>query len=91
MANMRRFFALLAIVTGLAAVGAPANAAVVNDVCQQVSSGESSSAVQTERCACEARRARDKRTITGIKGSKRPTSVVVYIPTVQFAADRAYE
>lgn len=91
MANMRRFLALLAIVTGLAAVGAPTNAAVVNDICQQVSSGESSSTVQTERCACEAKRARDKRIITAVKGSKHPAPIVVYIPTVQFAADRAYE
>lgn len=88
---MRRFFALLAIVTGLAAVGAPANAAVVNNVCQQVSSGENSSAVQVERCACETKRAHGERKINGIKCSKHPAPVVVYIPTVQFAADRAYE
>lgn len=88
---MRRFFALLAILTGLATVGTPASAAAVSDVCQQVTSGQSSGTTQAEHCACLAKRGGANWKGDNRKDCKRPKTIIIYIPTVQIGIDRAHQ
>ncbi len=88
---MRRIFAILALFTGLAAVGAPVNAAVMGEVCQQVSNETDTQTRKASPCKCEE----DRRTVPCKANTpQRPKSratVVIFIPTVQFGADRAFE
>lgn len=87
---LARLLACLALVTGLAAVGVPASAAVSQAASQQVevdgqqqgksvpctpvSPRNASNPVDSSQPKCRARK-----------------PLVVYIPTVQFGSDRAFE
>ncbi|MFZ1743856.1 MAG: hypothetical protein WAT93_13440 [Pontixanthobacter sp.] len=88
---MRHLIALFALLSGLAAVGAPVTAAQISEACEQVASAESSQ--QGKQCQCESRS--ERKPVPGKSGSgkscKARKPVVIYIPTVQFGADRAYE
>ncbi len=88
---LRRFLACLALLTGLAAIGAPVNAAVVDTFAAQVGASKSAPAVpSTERTDCQV-----QRTNAGTRREqpecrqRRP--VIIYIPTVQYGPDRALE
>jgi len=88
---MRRLLALLALLSGLAACGAPATAAQLSDVCDRVTSSESAEAGKSEACKCrEARRDAAGKANTS-KGCKTRKPVVIFIPTIQIGVDRAHE
>lgn len=89
---LRRFLACLALLTGLAAMGAPANAAVADALSAQVGVSKTAGCAQSsERCECIAARASssDKREVPPRCRQRRP--IVITIPTVQFGPDRALE
>ncbi|WP_424769908.1 hypothetical protein [Pontixanthobacter sp.] len=88
---MRRFFALLAILTGLATVATPASAAAVNDVCQQVTSGQSSGSVQTINRACLAERGNRNWKNVERADCKHFKAIAIHVPAVQMGIDRAHE
>ncbi len=89
---LRRLLACLALLTGLAAVGAPAHAVVAGvvgpqlEMSQRVEDGTRS---EEPTCADRQRHQRQK----GVKVTPcRPSEpVTIYIPTVQFGPDRAFE
>ncbi len=90
---LRRLLACLALFSGLAAIGSPVSPAMAEAVAGQV--GQSVAAGETrgiEKCACR------EGTVSGPEskkcGDSRPAprrTIRIYIPTVQFGADRAYE
>ncbi|MXO57189.1 hypothetical protein [Pontixanthobacter gangjinensis] len=88
---MRGLLALFALLSGLAAVGAPANAAMLSEACEQVASSETSQSGKQSQCECRA----DRKPVPGKSGSgkacKPRKPVIIYIPTVQMGIDRAYE
>lgn len=89
---LRRLLACLALLTGLAAIGTPANAAVADALSAQVGVSKSApSAPSTERCECAPERsaASGKRSASARSKAQRP--VVITIPTIHFGADRAHE
>ena len=88
----RRLLTCLALITGLAAAGAPANAARVDALSEQVSSTsmpcQQSKAVQ---CECVAQSATSPSKGDPIKACKARKPIMIFIPTIHFGADRAYE
>lgn len=88
---MRRFFALLALLSGLAACGAPATAAQISDVCDRITSSETANPADVEACKCREPRRDAAGKVDTAKGCKALRPVVVFIPTIQIGADRAYE
>jgi hypothetical protein len=89
---LRRLLACLALLTGLAAIGAPANPALAEAVTGEI--GASVLAQQAERsqdCPCNSAR-RDQQSRTEREPACPPKRTLrIYVPTVQFGADRAYE
>lgn len=89
---LRRLLACLALLTGLVAVGAPAHAAVSAAVAAQIEqTQQADEAGRTVPVTC-AERQRQQR----LRGDKvtpcRPAEpITIYIPTVQFGPDRAFE
>lgn len=90
---LRSVLTCLAIITGLAATGAPASAAMVEALAQQTQSGEERvQPGQKQVCECAERDSEARRAECERKERKcPPRRVIIYIPTVQFGADRAYE
>lgn len=88
----RRLLACLALITGLAAAGAPANAAVFDTLSQQVS-GTSAPCQpgKITQCDCVVQPATSPSKGDPVKVCKARKPVVVFIPTIHFGADRAYE
>lgn len=89
---LRRLLACLALLTGLAAVGAPAHATIVEVVGAQVEMSQRvEDDTRDEDTAC-AERQRQQR-LRGVKVTRCRSSepVTIYIPTVQFGPDRAFE
>ena len=87
-----RLLACLALMTGLAAVGAPANAAYAQALSAQ--SSDSTVEVQTgknQRCDALARKGKLPAKAATAPECKPRKPVVIYIPTVQFGPDRAFE
>lgn len=89
---LRRVLTCLAIVTGLAAVGAPVNATIIESLSEQVrTSKPAPHASETESCECRAERER----VPGKRGEtpecKPRKSVVIHIPAVLLGSDRALE
>ena len=89
---LARLLACLALVTGLAVVGAPLQAKTLEAASEQVETA-SQSAQPGKSAACPSGEQRNLAAATEQTQircrARRP--VVVYIPTVQFGADRAYE
>ncbi|MEZ5679755.1 MAG: hypothetical protein R3E14_00480 [Erythrobacter sp.] len=89
---LRQLLALLALLSGLAAVGVPAQAAVGSGVDIGLEqSAESEVAPKSGKPNCVERDAEQK-----LKGDKsapcRPApTVIIVVPTVMFGPDRAYE
>lgn len=89
---LARLLACLALVTGLAAVGAPAHSALLTAASQQVEAdGSSSNPSKNQSCTCSDPRNVGKATDSAQAKCRARKPVVIYIPTVQFGADRAYE
>ena len=91
LAMLRRLLACLAIATGLAAVSAPAQAALYQGLSAQLEQGEK--AGETKRAECECQERQRAQRLRGEKPTPCDTAkpLRIYIPTVQFGADRAYE
>ncbi len=88
----RRLLTCLALITGLAAAGAPANAAVLDALSEQVSASSAPCQQSNQsQCECVVQPATSPSKGDPIKVCKVRKPVVVYIPTVYFGADRAYE
>ncbi len=88
---LRRLLACLALLTGLASIGVPVNAGVVDTFAAQVGvSKPAPSTPSAERIECQAPR--------GTAGTRRDQPecrqrkpVIIYIPTIQYGPDRALE
>lgn len=89
---LRRLLTCLALITGLAAAGAPLNAGVIDAVSQQVGPSKSVSSIgSAEENECRAQRATAPSKQEEQGDCKPRRSVVIYIPTVQLGVDRALE
>lgn len=89
---LRRLLACLALITGLAAAGAPANAAMLDTLSEQVSA--TSVPCQqgvTAKCDCVVQPATSPSKGDPVKVCKARKPIVIFIPTIHFGADRAYE
>ncbi len=91
-AMLRRILTCLALITGFAAVGAPAEARMMLDYGQQVENGPATSqgGQQTACSTLPARLNRQGKTTT-VPACPPRKPVVIYIPTVQLGPDRARE
>lgn len=88
----RRLLTCLALITGLAAAGTPANAAVLDAFSEQVSSTSAPcQQSKTAQCECVVQPATSPSKGDPIKVCKARKPVVIFIPTIHFGADRAYE
>lgn len=91
MAMLRRLLTCLAILTGLAAVSAPAQASLLDSLTAQLEQGEKADEDKRAESECvERQRAKRLR-----RDKPSPCEAVkpvrIYIPTVQFGPDRAFE
>ena len=91
-AMLRRILACLALITGLAAVGTPAQARMMLDFGHQVenTTGTSQSAPQAS-CNSAPQRTNAQGKVMTLPGCAPRRPIVIYIPTVQFGPDRARE
>ena len=93
MLDMRRqLLALLALLTGLAAAGVPAHAALDGEIgvgFEQAASGANDA--REAKSSCEEKQRKQKLRSEKVTPCKKQEPVVTYLPTVQFGADRAYE
>lgn len=89
---IRRILTALALITGLAATGAPASAAVADVVSEQLAEASAKHTGQQAACECVYERGLDPmRQKPRIKCAAVPAPVTIFIPTVQLRADRALE
>ncbi|WP_284125196.1 hypothetical protein [Parerythrobacter aestuarii] len=90
---MRRYIlTLLALLTGLAAVGTPASAAMGDLLGSQVQAGsQDKSDEKREECRLRKERERNPTKREDTRDCALPKPVRVYLPTVMFGSDRAYE
>ncbi len=89
---LRQVIALFALLSGLAAVGAPVHAAVggsVGSVMEQSDTREADA--RTKRAPCPAKDKKQKLRDSKPAPCAKPEPVVIYLPTVMFGVDRAYE
>ena len=89
---LRRILAVFALVTGLTAVGSPAEARMMAVMSQSVVEGAQTQA-QASSTACEItpQRANLRGRATPQKDCRPRKPVVIVIPTIQFGPDRARE
>lgn len=88
---LRRLIALLALLSGLAAVGVPASAVALADGCEQVASAQLTQAGKVERCKARPADAPAPRRDRATRDNRTAAPVVIYVPTVMLRADRARE
>ena len=89
---LRRLFACLALLTGLAAVGAPAHAAIVEVVGPQVEMTQRvEDGTRTEESPCAERQRQQRQKGARVTPCRNSEPITIYIPTVQFGPDRAFE
>ncbi len=89
---LRRVLTCLALITGLAAVGAPASAALIEALSEQVDTRKSQQQQgSTEDCECRGEHGTATNKRERLAKCKPRKPVTIYIPTVQFGADRAFE
>ena len=89
---LRRLLTCLALLTGLAAIGAPAGTALAETLSGQIGASVMAEAAEdASPCTCSPES--DRCTLRPAKkaGQSVKRTIRVYIPTVQFGADRAYE
>lgn len=88
----RRLLACLALLTGLAAIGTPVNAAVADALSAQVGVSKTApTAPATERCECATQRGNAPGKRDQSPACRQRRTIVITIPTIQFGADRALE
>ena len=92
-AMLRRILACLALITGLAATGTPAQARMMLDFgTSQIESGSSASqGPQRIDCAANAEKLNSQGKTVAKPGCPPRKPIVIYIPTVQLGPDRARE
>lgn len=88
---LRRLITLLALLSGLAAVGAPAQALVYDAASGVELAAGSERPCKGEACACIPQARQPLGTLRAGKPCKPATVVTVVIPTVQVGVDRAAE
>ena len=89
---LRKLIAILLLVTGLAAVGTPAQARVFDvESVRTIDAGYSCSAQPGSRNARLINVLRNDRDEAQPKSCPRPPKIVVIVPTVMLQADRARE
>ncbi|ABC63110.1 hypothetical protein [Erythrobacter litoralis] len=88
----RQILTLLALLTGLAAVGVPAQAAMGEMFGPQVQS-DSQSEKRDQREECRTAKDSERSPIRreGVKPCPPRKTVKIYLPTVMLGSDRAYE
>lgn len=87
---LARLLACLALVTGLAALGTPVQATLVAEASEQFEGAKS--VQQATNLECSSAEQRNVKSATQPQArcpARKP--VVIYIPTVQFGSDRAFE
>ena len=90
---MRRYFlTLLALITGLAAIGTPASAAMGELLGAQVQTGSQNRA-EEKREECRIRKERERSPVKreDARDCIQPKPLKIYVPTAMFGIDRAYE
>jgi hypothetical protein len=91
-AMLRRILACLALITGLAASGAPASARMMLDFGNQVeNSVPASQGSQQSPCSALPQRVNAQGKVIAQPGCPPRKPIIIYIPTVQFGPDRARE
>ena len=91
-AMLRRILTCLALITGLAAFGAPAEARMMLDSGQQVENTMAGAqGAPTASCVPASQKASSQLKSRPSGDCKRRKPVVIFIPTVQFGPDRALE
>ena len=91
-AMLRRILACLALITGLAAVGTPAQARMMLDYGQQVENGSSTAqGGQRADCIASAEKMSPQGKVVAKPACPPRKPIVIYIPTVQLGPDRARE
>ncbi len=89
---LRRILACLALITGLAAVGSPAEARMMPVLTQSVVEGaQAQPANQPTVCDAPQRRANLRSKVTIPTNCRPRKSVTIVIPTIQLGPDRALE
>ncbi|MBX7483574.1 hypothetical protein [Qipengyuania qiaonensis] len=90
-AMLRRLITLLALLTGLAAAGAPAHAVIYNEASGVELAAKAEKARKGDACECSRVNRQSFDTIRAKKPCKPAPVITVVIPTVQFGVDRSYE
>lgn len=89
---LRRFLAAFALLTGLAAAGAPAQAHMLYAVSQQTDSASQNQQVATQTpCAPSVPKNGAANRTDSQADCRARKPVIIYLPTVQFGPDRALE
>jgi hypothetical protein len=88
---LRRILACLALITGLAAVGTPAEARMMLDYGQQTESSPTASQGSQQSPCSVPQRTNAQGKVISQPGCAPRKPIVIYIPTVQLGPDRARE
>lgn len=89
---LARILAAFALVTGLASIGAPADARLLASISEQVESAPSSQTGSAQvPCPVATQDARLKGKVDPNADCKPRRPVIIYLPTVQYGPDRALE
>ena len=89
---LRRMLACLALITGLVATGTPAHARMILDSSTRIETSVPTSQGSSQApCSSQPQRVNAQGKVVTQPGCAPRRPVVVYIPTVQYGPDRAYE
>jgi hypothetical protein len=89
---LTRLLACLALITGLAAAGTPASAAFTQAASAEISGSVAAAQPgRSPRCEADLRRGRPPARSDRAPGCSDCAPIRIYIPTVQFGPDRAFE
>ena len=89
---LRQVLAFFALLSGLAAIGVPVHAAVGNAAGAVLEQSDTREAEpRTKRAPCPAKEPRQRLRENRPDPCVKPAPVTVYVPTVMFGPDRAYE
>lgn len=89
---LRRLLTCLALITGLATAGMPASAAVSSAMGSEIGASLSVHEADADTAAsCSVGDGPSSRKQPAKRECKKPRTITIFIPTVQFGADRAFE